>query len=94
MVGYMTLIIGPHLHHKAVKSATVDVVYLHPKYRKGWTGVRLVKFAEKGLRKLGVRLFWFTVKAHFTNERGRTAEEVLKFLGFDYVEATYAKVLK
>lgn len=94
MIGYMTLIIGPHLHHKAVKWATVDVMYLHPKYRKGWTGVRLIKFVEKGLRKLEVKVFWFSVKSHFTNERGRTVEEVLKFLGFDYTEATYAKVLK
>lgn len=94
LVGYMTIIIGPHLHHRAVKWATVDVMYLSPEFRSGWTGVRFIKIAERGLRKIGVKVFWFAVKTHFKNERGRTVEEVLKFLGFDFVEATYAKVLR
>lgn len=94
LVGYMTIIIGPHLHHKTVKWATVDVMYLAPEYRHGWTGVRFIKAAERGLRKLGIRVFWFAVKEHFRNWRGRDVGEVLKFLGFDCVEVTYAKVLK
>lgn len=94
LVGYMTLVIGPHLHHKTVKWATVDVMYLAPAYRAGWTGVRFIKAVEKGLRKLGIKVFWFAIKEHFKNRRGRDVGDVLKFLGFDCVEVTYAKVLK
>lgn len=94
LVGYLTLLIGPHLHHRTTKWATVDVMYLRPDHRQGWAGVRAIKFAERGLRRLGVKVFWFSVKDHFKNERGRSVEDVLKFLGFNYVEATYAKVLK
>lgn len=94
LVGYLSVIAGPHLHHKSVKSAKVDVMWLHPDYRHGWTGVRFVRHMEKGMRKLGVKTIWFAVKVHFKNERGRSAEELLKYLGFDYVEATYAKVCK
>lgn len=94
LVGYLTVLAYPHLHHKETKWATVDVMWLHPEYRKGWTGVRMIKHLEKGMQKIGARIVWFAVKKHFKNKNARGVGELLAFLGYGEVETVYAKVLK
>lgn len=94
LVGYSTVFVNPHIHHRKTIFGTVDVMYIRPEYRVGWTGVRFVRFIEKGVRKLGANVFSFDVKDHFKNERGHDVGDVLKFLGFDAVDVCYMKVLK
>lgn len=94
LVGYTTVFVNLHIHHKNTKYATVDVMYIHPDYRSGWTGVRFVRFLEKGARHLGAKVMRFDVKEHFKNKRGHGVGDVLRFLGFDAVDVSYMKVLK
>lgn len=94
LVGYLTVVVYPHLHHRDVKWATVDVMWLHPSFRKGWTGVRMLRHLEKGMRKLGAGVVWFAVKNHFKNRNARGVGELLTFLGYGEVETVFAKVMK
>lgn len=94
LVGYLTVLAYPHLHHKSTKWCTVDVMWLHPNYRVGWTGVRMIRHLERNMRKIGGKVIWFAVKEHFVNRNKRNVGKVLQFLGYDAVETVYAKVLK
>lgn len=93
LVGYITVLVYPHLHHKDTKWAFVDVMYLSPENRKGWLGVRMIRHLEKGLTKLGAKVAWFGTKKHVKNKNARGVGEILTFLGYGEVETIYAKVL-
>ena len=57
LVGYMLSVVMPsHQHHKSVRWASGDGVYLLPAYRKPRVADRLLAFAEDSLRAKGVIL--------------------------------------
>ena len=88
LIGYQIYIVGPHLHYKSSITAISDVLYLAPEYRRGTTGIRLMKTAEKRLRERGVQRVVQNVKLH--NDWGK----ILERMGYDPFECLYAKVLK
>ena len=94
LIGYLSVFCYPHMHHKTQKFAFVDVLWLHPAWRKGWTGIRLIRHFERGMRKVGAGLIWFAVKDHFKNRHGKNVGDLLTFLRYEKVETVYAKVLK
>jgi len=49
LVGYSIFFITNHLHYKSTKYANNDLLYLHPDYRRGTTGIKLIKASEKFL---------------------------------------------
>jgi GNAT superfamily N-acetyltransferase len=65
-----------------------DVLYLAPEYRKGTTGIRLMKTAEEELVKLGVQRIVQNVK--LTNDWG----SILERMGYKPFERIYTKVLR
>lgn len=87
LVGYFCCVISQSLHYQAHKFAANDVLYLAPTARRGWTGVGLIKFAERCLRADGVSLMSINTKVH------RPFDVVLKRLGFKQAERVYTKFL-
>ena len=60
LVGYYIAFVTPSLHCKGLPQAIADVVYLHPDYRKGFTGYKLFKFAEQCLIEDGIKVLHLT----------------------------------
>ena len=59
IVGYSIFFVNAHLHYKSSIYANNDLLYLHPEYRKGSLGIKLIKYSEKVLRDLGVtKILW------------------------------------
>jgi hypothetical protein len=88
LVGYAVYMLSPHLHYMDHVWAASDIFWLHPANRKGFTGVKLLKFAETSLRDGGVSVMHTTVKiAH------PAAGKVLEYLGHTPIEIGYAKIL-
>lgn len=60
MVGYSIFFVVPLMHYKKHRAASNDVVYLHPDYRKGFVGIRLLKYSHEMIKKLGGvhRIIW------------------------------------
>ena len=54
LVGYSAFFLNAHLHYEETMCAMNDVLFLHPDYRKGMTGIKLVKYSEKQLQARGV----------------------------------------
>lgn len=87
-LGYMTVFVKTHLHHKAVLCATVDSLFLEKKNRKGYVGIKLIQFVEKCLKEDGVVVF---VASCFPQ---KPLEKILKRLSYKPMENVYSKLLR
>jgi GNAT superfamily N-acetyltransferase len=87
LVGYFAVIVGTNLHYKDHLFAANDVIYLSPSHRKGFTGVKLIKFAMKYLKQDGVSVLAINTKVQ------HPFDSLMKFLGFTNVERVYSKYI-
>ena len=87
LVGYYSCVVSPSLHSRGLLQAAVDAIYLHPDYRKGLTGYKLIKFAEKCLKEDNVKIILLG-----TTEVNPIDPLLLK-LGYSKTEAKFEKVL-
>lgn len=90
LVGYVFMLVHPHLHYASTLWAQSDIFWLDPAYRSGWTGVRMFKEVEAGMRKLGVKVVMLNEKLHFDSRVG----ELFKRLGFTHTENIFSKYLE
>lgn len=88
LIGYFVVICRNHLHYKDDVFAFNDVLYLHKDYRKGFTGSKLMKFAEKCLKEDGVSVLVVNTKRH------KPFDILLSWLGYKHVENVYTKLLR
>lgn len=87
IVGYYWAKIQPHLHYKESLTAFTDMFFLHPKYRKGMNGLKLIKFFEVSVRARGVQRIIASTKAKLD------LSVLFERLGFERAEFVYTKVI-
>ena len=87
LVGYFVVVVGVNMHYKDHLFASNDIIYLSPEHRKGFTGIKLIKFAEKCLKEDGVSVLTINTKVHQPFDR------LMDFLKFRKVERVYSKYL-
>jgi len=87
LVGYFVVVSTHNIHYKDHMFASNDIIYLHKDHRKGFAGIRLIKFAEKCLRDDGVSVLTINTKVH------QPFDKVLERLGFNLIERVYSKYL-
>lgn len=87
LVGYVFLKIGPHQHYKTTIWGLVDIYWIDPLYRQGWTGVRLFKTLIKDAKTMGVINLLLGTKTHFMENR---VTKLLQRLGFKPIETIHA----
>tara|TARA_R110000803_G_scaffold4407_1_gene14831 strand:- start:245 stop:700 length:456 start_codon:yes stop_codon:yes gene_type:complete len=87
LVGYFVVLIGTNIHYKDHQFASNDIIYLHKDYRRGFAGIRLIKFAEKCLKEDGVSVLVINTKTH------KPFDKVLERLKFKPIERVYSKFI-
>ena len=87
LIGYFVVIANTNPHYKDHLFAVNDIIYLDPEYRKGFVGIKLIKYAEKDLKNLGVSVFTINTKVH------KPFDSVLERLGFNLIERVYSKYI-
>ena len=87
IVGYAVFIVQTHIHYRDALVAANSAVYAAPEVRAGRVVLKLLRFAEMGLKAQGVKKIYYHVKR--TKDFGR----LLGHLGYEDVERMYAKVL-
>jgi len=87
LVGYFLVFCKRNIHYMDHVFAVNDIIYLHPDYRRGLTGVKLIKFAEKCLAEDGVSVLVINTKTH------RPFDAVLERLNFNLTERVYTKYI-
>jgi hypothetical protein len=88
LVGYIVMIVGMHLHYKSLITATEDISFLLPAYRKGLTGYKLFSKTAKAMAALGVQMCVFRTKAL------KDHSKLFERLGFEPHDVVYAKILE
>lgn len=87
LIGYFIGFITPGLHYSTCLTCTMDIFYLHPEHRGGFTGVKLFRAVEKELKRRGVQRWFVGSKCK------ADASALFEFLKFDRVEIYYSKWL-
>jgi GNAT superfamily N-acetyltransferase len=85
LVGYHSTFVRPHIRYKSTLMGFVDVYFLHKDFRRGSTGIRLLKAAETSLKARGVKKIQSGTKLSL--DRGK----VFEHLGYKAAETTYTK---
>ena len=87
LIGYGVFMVMPHPRFQDCLFAMNDALYLVPEQRRGWTGIRLISFAEQWLQHIGVVRLMITVTARYDFSR------ILKRNGFEETERNFEKQL-
>jgi N-acetylglutamate synthase-like GNAT family acetyltransferase len=88
LIGYFVVILESSLHYMDHTFAHNDVIFLAKQFRKGLTGVKLIKYAMDSLAEEGVKQLFINTKLH------QPFDLILERLEFNEVEKVYAKVLR
>ena len=87
IVGYHISFIIPHMHYKQHLFAFNDIIYLCPRLRKNDVAFRMLKYAEKSLKKLGVSVLTIQMSVEIPFDK------LCESLGYRYAERLYAKYI-
>ena len=87
LVGYFIVVATPNIHYKDHIFGVNDVLFLQKKYRKGLTGVKLIKFAEKDLKEKGVSVLVINTKVH------TPFDKILERMKYSLIERVYSKYI-
>lgn len=89
IVGYYIAMVLPHMHYKdAGLMAYTDMYFIHPDYRVGGAGVKMLLFVEESLRRRGV------VKTYITTKLKQDHTELLEGLGWKATDKVFTKFLR
>ena len=87
LIGYVWYCVIPALHMMGCITAYDDLHYVKPSHRKGWTAIKMFKFAEASLKLLKVNRIITGTKI------GKDKEVLFKRLGYEVTEKLFVKGL-
>lgn len=87
LIGYAIYIVSINLHYSDSLQALQDVLFIRTSERKGGVGIGLIRYADKGLKKMGVQIVYQHVKV--AHDFG----PLLERLGYTFVERVFSKRL-
>jgi hypothetical protein len=85
LVGYAFTIVSTHLHYRTTLFSFSDLYYLRPDCRGGRTAVRLFRFVEAEMQRLGV------VKMVTNTKLGHDHRRLFAWLGWREAERLFVK---
>ena len=88
IVGYASFIVQTHIHYCEALVAANSAVYVVPEARIGRVALKLLRYAEIGLKAQGVKKIYYHVKQE--KDFGR----LLEHLGYQDGERLFAKVVQ
>ncbi len=83
LLGYYIAFISTHIHYRHTLVSDTDIFYLHPAYRDGLTGYKLIKKAEHILETMGMEIIIMSVKT------GTGMEKLATRLGHKPLDTKY-----
>lgn len=88
LVGYAVFLVGPNPHYRNSIQARADVIFVHPDYRHGRVGLRLIQFADRELAAEGVQ-----VVHHHVKNAHPALGQLLERMGYVATETLYERRL-
>ncbi len=87
LVGYATVFLKADIHSAHTLVGFTDSYFLHPQYRRGWTGVKLIRFIEQTLKELGVKKIYIGATQHIGTA------SLFRFGKYHEEETIFSKIL-
>ena len=87
LIGYFVAMVVKHIHYKDRIFAGNDVLFIHPDHRKGFSAMKLIKFAEKCLKEDGVSVLTINTKCN------KPFDVLLNRMMYKQIENVYRKRL-
>ena len=92
VIGYISAVVSPHPHHKHLKFAMTDTLYLAPEYRKclnsGRVACRMIKMVEARAKELGASYLQLVANANYS------IDSLADHLGYQMSDVVYCKRIK
>lgn len=89
LIGYAIYFVRPSLHYRDSLQAHQDILYLAPEHRKGGSGMRLIRFADRALADESVQVVIQHVKARADLNFG----PLLERMGYELMDQLYTRRL-
>ena len=90
VVGFVLGIASPYIMNKNYLAGAELAWWVEPEYRKGSTGIKLLKAIEKSAKDLGIKMWSMMSLESVEPEK---MERLYKALGYVPAERTYVRVL-
>lgn len=87
LIGYIIFFISPHIHYKTCITAVEDIYFLKKEYRRGRIGIRLFKYAEEVLKRIGVNRIIYGTKVYLDNSK------LFNYLGYKHTDKVFTKLI-
>jgi GNAT superfamily N-acetyltransferase len=91
LVGFVGMVKLPDLWGLNGYVADVAAVYLHPDHRKGLTGYKLIRYAEKIARAMDCLELKFSVSRRSKSHLSKPRANLFANLGYTFREAVFVK---
>lgn len=88
LAGYSVFLVNHNAHYASSLQAQQDVLFVHPDFRRGRLGIRLIDFADAELKAEGVQ-----VVTHHVKVKHLALAAILERKNYELVEVIYAKRL-
>jgi GNAT superfamily N-acetyltransferase len=85
LIGYTIMLVSTALHYKTCVVAHEDLYFVKPEYRKGRVGIKMFKFVEDEMKKIGVDRIVMGTKVYADNSK------LFEYLGYRFYEKLYTK---
>lgn len=85
LIGYCLILVKPHPHYKSVLCGFEDSYWLKPEWRRGRTGVSLIKEAERLAKARGAKRLFFMTKL------SKPLGKLFEYLGYTQTDVVYSK---
>lgn len=87
IVGYSVCAIIDNMHFANLKVGINELLFLHPEYRKGSWGVRLIKAMERAAADRGAKMILFS------GRNDTTFSELMPKIGYEIEDVVFSKEL-
>jgi hypothetical protein len=87
IIGYHISVIYPHIHYKDSLTCFTDIFFVVKEKRKGFTGIKLLKFMEESVKAKGVQKIYMGTKLHID------ISLLLERLNYKQIEKIFTKVI-
>lgn len=93
LVGYNAFFLNKALNYRHTLFGVNNVIWLHPDYRHGFSGVRFLRESERLLWDEGVVKLIYHIKVHVLLGARRSGNmgDILLRLGYRHIEECYSK---
>jgi GNAT superfamily N-acetyltransferase len=94
LVGFCFNIVAYPTKYSKTLTGQIDLLWLKPAWRSGWTAINMLRENEAYMRRAGVKRLMAAAPLRFKNKTGLRLDRLYRFMGFKPLELICEKYLE